>query len=369
MQERRSVMTRLFAIVVFPLALLAGGCSDEGPSGPAPEPLAGRAFVVNSLGGTLSIVGRGPDGRLVAQNDVAELGPGSTAVTLAVGEGVVAVPDGGTNRLLIFEEATLERRCSAELPTGSSPTAVALAGGDAYVSLLLADGVARVDLATCAVEQIGIVGAAPVDLELLGRTLMVVVGNIDLRSGAFPVPRLGQSYVAFVDAGTLAAIDTASTGGTNAQFAALDQEGELLVVNSGEFGAGNSTVAVLDPVTRRLVAGPFPIGDFAADLAVSPDNRAYITSFNDGLYVFDATSNRVLRSTENPLFAPGPAGQPRGSSGVAVDRFANIVSVFFGEGATPGQVFLFDATEALVDSVTVGLGPFGTQLEAEARPR
>jgi DNA-binding beta-propeller fold protein YncE len=158
------------------------------------------------------------------------------------------------------------------------------------------------------------------------------------------------------------------TRGTNPQFAALDRDGDLLVVNSGEFLAGNSTLVVLDPIARRLTAGPFALGDFGGVVAVGPDNRAFVTSFADGLYVFDATANRVLRSAANPLFAPDSVGRPRGSSGVAVDRRGNVLSVLFGDAVTPGKVFLFDAAEALVDSVSVGVGPFAVELEEEARP-
>lgn len=354
---------------VFSLGLLGVACSDDGPTGPELGVLAGRAFVVNDVGGTISVVGRDGAGRLVAQNDLVELGAGSTAVTIAVAEGIVVVPTGATNQVLVFEEATLARRCAADLPPGSSPGAAAIAGGRAYVSLLLADAVARVDLATCAVEQIAPVGVAPVDVEVLGGTLLVVIGNIDLQSGQFPPPRLGESYVAFVDATTLAVLDSASTGGFNAQFAAFDRQGELLVVNSGDFGVGNSTLVALDPLARRLAAGPFPIGDFGGNLAVGPDNLAYISSFNDGLYVFDATANRVVRGASNPLFAPDSSGGRRGASGVAVDRRGNVLSVSFGDAVTPGQVFLFDATETLADSVSVGVGPFAVQFEEEAQPR
>lgn len=348
-------------------ALSFGACSD----GTGPEPvgaLAGRAFVVNSIGETLSIVGRSEDtGDLVARNDVVELGPSSFAVTIAVGEGAVVVPAGGTSRLLVFDEETLARRCAAELPLASSPFGVTVAGGDAYVSLLLAGAVARVDLATCAVEAVAPVGPAPADIEVLGGRAMVVVGNIDLTQGLNPPPRLGPSYVAFLDALTLALEDTVGTGGFNAQFAALDRDGELIVVNTGDFNQGNSTVSVIDPAGRRLLAGPLPIGDSAGELSVAPDGRAYVTSFTEGLYVFDTRSNEVLRSTTNPLSADS-AGVRRGSSGVAVDRRGNVLSVYFGNAATPGQVFLFDRTEALVDSVAVGVGPFAVALEEEAQP-
>ncbi|MFN2431501.1 MAG: hypothetical protein ABR599_01535 [Gemmatimonadota bacterium] len=349
------------------LAAVLTACSGESGTDPQPGPLAGRAFVVNSLAGTLSIVGLTADGELEAQNDVVELGAGANAVTLAVGEGVVAVPT-QTSRLLVFDEATLARRCSAALPPGSSPQGVAIAGGDAFVTLLVSGELARVDLATCEVEQVGPVGASPADVEVLGETLLVVVGNIDLSTGANPPPRIGESYVAFVDALTLEVRDTVGTGGFNAQFAALDRTGDLLVVNTGDFGQRNSSLVVLDPIARRRRSGPVPIGDSAADLAVGPDNLAYVTSFSDGLYAFDATAGRVLRGPANPLSADS-AGLHRGSSGVAVDRAGNVLSVYFGDFVTPGKVFLFDAGQTLSDSVRVGVGPFGAAFETSARPR
>jgi streptogramin lyase len=349
------------------LVLFLAACTEEDGTGPVPGPLAGRAFIVNSVAGTLSVVGRGADGRLAAQNDAVELGPASTAVALAVGDGVVAVPDGATSRLLVFDEATLAPRCEAALPAGSSPNGVAISDGKAYVSLLISGAVARVDLATCTVEQMGPAGPAPADVEVLDGKVLVVVSNIDLLGPGFPPPRLGPGYVAFLDAQTLTLQDTVGTGGFNPQFAALDRDGDLLVVNTADFGGGNSSLAVLDPVSRRFSAA-FPIGDSAVDLAVSPSNLVYVSSFSDGLYVFDASANRVVRGVSNPLFAPGPSGARRGSSGVAVDRRGNVLSIFPDNFAVPGRVFLFDSDGALVDSVAVGIGPVGVQVETSARP-
>jgi hypothetical protein len=124
----------------------------------------------------------------------------------------------------------------------------------------------------------------------------------------------------------------------------------------------------VNPAARRLSAGPLPIGDSAVDVAVGPDNRAFVTSFSDGLYVFDASRNTVLRGSGDPLFAPDSLGEPRGSSGVAVDRRGQVLSVHFGTGATPGQVFLFGGGRTLADSAVVGVGPFGIQFEETARP-
>ncbi len=342
-------------------------CSDEDGIGPLAGALGGRAFVVNSVGGTLSVVGRGADGRLAAQNDVVELGPAANAVTLAVGDGVVAVPDGATSRLVVLEESNLAQRCVATLPAGSSPNGVAIADGKAYVSLILADALARVDLASCAVEAQAPVGPAPTDVEVMGETVIVVVSNIDLRAPTLPLPRFGPGYVAFLEASSLALQDTVETGGFNPQFAAFDRDGDLLVVNTGDFFGGNSSLAILDPMARRFSAA-FSIGDSAVDVAVSPSNLAYVSSFSDGLYVFDATANRVLRDASNPLFAPASGGGRRGSSGVAVDRRGNVLSVFSSDFATPGIVFLFDADDVLADSVSVGIGPVGVQLESSAHP-
>ncbi len=358
-QAARLVLAGLLAWVAGPLA-----CSDDGATGPVPGALAGRAFVVNSVGGTLSVVGRGADGRLTAENDAVELGPAANAVALAVDEDVIAVPDGATSRLLLFEASTLAPRCIAALPPGSSPNSVALGGGKAYVSLLIGGTVARVDLASCSVEDVKPVGAAPADLEILGADVVVVVSNIDLLSPG--IPRLGPGYVAFVNAQTLALEDTVETGGFNPQLAALDKDGDLLVVNTGDFGGGNSSLAVIDLVARRFQAA-FPIGDSAVDVAVSPSNLAYVSSFSDGLYVFDASDNVVLRGASNPLtIAPRPNGQ-HNASGVAVDRRGNVLFVYPGDFASPGEVFLFDSDGELTDSTAVGIGPIGIQLEPSAR--
>jgi hypothetical protein len=51
-----------------------------------------------------------------------------------------------------------------------------------------------------------------------------------------------------------------------------------------------------------------------------------------------------------------------------VDRRGNVLSVFPGDFATPGTVFLFDIDEILADSVNVGIGPIGVQFESSARP-
>jgi hypothetical protein len=349
------------------LVALAAACSNGIEPGEQEFELREAAVVVNSIGGTLSLVGRDPDGRFVARNDVVELGPAANAVNVAVaadadGDTVAAVPVGATDSLLVFEvdaaDAMIRRRCAAGLTPGGSPSNATIANGKAYVTQLVSGEIARVDARTCRVEATAAVGPGPVDVKVFGGTVIVVVGNLDFSAGGFPA-RLGPSYLALLDPLTLAVEDTVGTMGFNAQFAAIDRDGELLVTNSGDFGAANGSIVVINPGARSVTAGPIPLGEFPAEIAIGPGNVAYVSSFSDGLYTFDAGSNQVVRGPEDPLRPPDDGGRRRGSSGVAIGARGQVLSTVFGDAATPGKIFLFDDSGALADSASVGVGPIG----------
>lgn len=291
---------------------------------------------------------------LTVQNDVIELGANSSAVGFTVRGNRAIVPNGSENNLIVLDLDNLSIVGVIDLPAGSGATGSAfLDDNTAFVCNLNLGSVSRIDLnALTATDTIG-VGQIPSDVAVAAGKVFVANANVDLTT----FQPIGNGAISVIDPASLQVTNTIDAGATNSQFLAIDNEGDLIVVNSGQFGAGNGSISVIDPETETLTAGPFVVGDFPGAMSINSDGVAYVASFSSGLYAFNTQSNTVLRDGSNALSALDASGNPFGAAAVDFDDDGNIYSVNFGDAVTPGTVFVFDANETLVDSVKVGIGP------------
>ncbi len=344
----------LFVLVVSNFLLI--GCDSDNPAGPVDDGASARAFVLNSISNSLSVIELDS---LTVQNDVIELGANSSAVGFSVRGSRAIVPNGSENNVIVIDIDNLTVTGTIDLPSGSGATGSAfLDDNTAFVCNLNLGSVARIDLRTMSVTDTIAVGLVPSGVAVASGKVFVANANVDLNT----FQPVGNGTISVIDPATSQVTRTIDAGATNSQFLGLDNDGELIVVNSGQFGTGNGSISVIDPVTETLTAGPFTIGDFPGEFSVNPDGVAYIASFSAGLYSFDTTTNTVVRNASNALAAVTAGGTPFGAAGVDFDEQGNIYSVNFGDAATPGTVFVFDSNETLVDSVKVGIGPFAISI-------
>lgn len=336
-------------------AIVFAGCDGDNPMGPQGTDVQ-RAFVLNSISNTISVIELDS---LTVRNDVIDLGPNSTAVGFSFQGNRAIVPNGRANNVAVIDLENLTVAGVIDLPEGSGATGSAFLNDNiAFVCNLGLNSVSRIDLQSMTLTDTIGVGTAPSGVAIANGKVFVVNTNVDLTT----FEKLGNGTVSVIDPNTLQVTNTIDAGATNSQFIAVDLEGNLIVVNSGDFGAGNGTISVIDPESETVTAGPVTIGDFPGAFNINSEGMAYIASFSAGLYAFNTRTNEVVRGGDNPLAATDASGNPLGSAGVDFDAEDNIYSVHFGDAVTPGTVFVFNPAETLVDSVKVGIGPFAIEI-------
>ena len=198
------------------------------------------------------------------------------------------------------------------------------------------------------------VAPSPTDIEILGSRVLVISANLD--SDFLPI---GNGIVTVVDAHTLAKLDTVSTGGTNSTAGAIGPDGNLYVVNTGDFVKPGS-MTVINPTTLAVIKNVDNVGVGPGAIAIDSRGLVYISSVSGGTVIWSINSQSFVRGPDNPLCAPISGGGCRGAFDARPDSAGNVYQVFFG---SPSQslnpyVFVYKAgTYALTDSINVGPGP------------
>lgn len=342
------------SLISFSIIFMLSACGGDNPTGPGRGP---HALVLNSVGNSISIIELADK---KVWNDYIELGANSTAVGFSVRGNRAIVPNGAANNVTVIDTDKLTEIGTIDLPAGSGATGSAFLDDNiAFVGNFNLASVAKIDLRTLQVTDTIGVGLAPSAIAVANGKVFVVNANLDLTT----FQSVGNGTISVIDPATSQVTNTIDAGATNSQFLHIDSDGELIVVNSGEWGAGNGSISVIDPVNETLTAGPFLIGDFPGEININNDGMAYIASFSAGLYAFDTRSNTVVRDGSNALAALSSSGIAIGAAGVDFDDDGNIYSVNSGNAPSPGTVFIFDSNETLIDSVKVGIGAFAISIQ------
>lgn len=190
----------------------------------------------------------------------------------------------------------------------------------------------------------------------------VFVISSNLNSSYAPA---GQGVVTEIDPATMTVLRTFSTGGNNPQYGAFDAAGKLYVTNSGSYGAGDGSLAIINLSTNTVESVVPGFGDFPGEISIDAQGRAIVSSFSVGSLIWNTVTRTFVRGPTNPLCAPtsSAAGAPcRGASGGAFGLNGKIYQSFFGSASKgqPAYLFVYDGTTlALTDSISVPNGPSG----------
>ena len=154
------------------------------------------------------------------------------------------------------------------------------------------------------------------------------------------------------------------TVGPNPQYAAASADGtKLYVTNSGDYGANNGSLSVINLTTNTAELPIAGFGDFPGPISIDAKGRAFVSSFSFGTIVWDINTRAFLRGPANAVcakYATGAAASVcRGASDAMVAPNGNLYQSFFGSSSQslPSYLFVYDGTTlALKDSVAMPLG-------------
>lgn len=329
----------LFAAAV---ALGLSGCADDPVR---PDAFRDRevGVVVNSVDLSLTVfpVDDPSESRTVG------LGADGSPVTVALRDGVAAVPMGLFPAVVVVDVAEGEVIGSIGLPENSGATGAAFLND----SILL-------------VSNPGLNSVSPVNVRAGTRGEEIATGGypqgiVVHESDVFILnSELGEDFqpsrpgtITVLDSETLALRGTVELTGENPSGAAM-AAGRLHVVNGGRWGAGDGSVAVVDPASLTEIDHVEGFGDFPGTVASGPAGRLYVTSYAYGLSVWDPWSSAFVRSPED---AVAPGGVPA----VADARFDSEGRLYTlaPECETPAVVYRLSATFEEEVEIPVGICP------------
>ena len=351
----RFVSRLAVATVVAGSALWASACSDS-TTPIAPGFLGGTAtnheigLIVNSTGKAVTLF------QLGSPTTREEIPFGSSSDITPVGFSIrgryAVVPLGNTASVAYvgLETATVQRH-------------FLFSGGNATGSVFVNDTTAlvtntntnllgkfTVGQASDSIRDTVTVAKSPTAIVMAGNRAFVISGNL---VNYAPV---GNSIVTAVDPVTMHVIDTVSTGGTNAQDAALGPDGLLYVVNTADYVAQGS-LTIINPNTMTVVTTVPNMGVGAGAITIDANGLAYVSSYYGGTVVWNTQTRQFVRDAAHPVCAPLTLGC-RGAASAAVSANGTLYQTFAGDGINPPAVFVYAAgTFALTDSLPAGVGP------------
>lgn len=337
------------------VAMVAAGCSDDPTdpgNGDGPEAHEVGA-VVNSGEQTLTVFGvDDPDDAVSV-----DLAPDGTPVDLSARGDRAVVPLGTLNAVAVVDLRGRVRLETVSLPEGSGATGSAfLSDSEALVANPNLDTVSRIDLDAGSVVDAVEVGRYPGGL--LVHQDRIFVANAMLDDQFVPAE---EGTLTVLDAEDLSEVGTVELSGLNPGNLAAGADGEVYVLNSGQFGEANGSLSVVDPGSLEEVAHHEGFGDFPGSLAVGPDGNVHMGSYSFGVSVWDPGSESFVHGPDD---AVEPGGIPS-VAGVGFDsdgRFHAVIPEMPGDGGgeEPGAVLRLEATTYEVEEeVPAGISAVG----------
>jgi hypothetical protein len=181
--------------------------------------------------------------------------------------------------------------------------------------------------------------------------VFVLNGNL-----AASVPA-GPSWVSVVDPLTnrlATGIDSIEMPGPgNAGSGDVAQDGVLYVMNTGpRDGVTAGRLTLIDPVGREELGNFGGFGNAPGPIATNGTDRLFVSSYAEGLMVFDVLDRKVLRGA-------GDAVAIANNSAVAVDSRDRIYALETGpcDAGVPGKVHILRAGLTQIRQVDAGPCP------------
>jgi hypothetical protein len=335
-----------------PLALAGlvaalAGCSSDATD---PTSIAGQEVLVavNSTEASLSVV---PVDSLAKAFKIPLGGTSATPVGLSARGGVAIVPLGFENAVAVVDLRARSVLRTIPLADRSGATGSAIVDDSiAYVANPNLNTVTRINYRTGDTASVA-VGAYPQGVAAVKGRVYVINGNLDAAS----FTPAGPSWLTVIDPKTnrrVAGADSIALGGPgNAGFADVDYDAGLLyVMSTGDYASGEGQLAVVSASSHSVVATQAGFGTGPGNPALDRKNdRIYVSSYAEGVMVWDARARQLLRGAGDGLGVANNAG-------VAVDAEGRVYALDSGPcaGGVPGTATIFDAQYGQLGQVPLG---------------
>ncbi|MBD3258873.1 hypothetical protein GF377_10600 [candidate division GN15 bacterium] len=264
-------------------------------------------YVANTLGQTLSKINLNTG---VVTNDIVPLGSDlNAAPNQVVVRGTLAyVVNSNTAEIQIIDLTTESTLGFIDLPPGSNPFHMAFYDERyAYVTLLVANEIAKVDVETRQVLWREPIGLAPGPIVIANHKAYVGITAVD----TLFVYHRGELAIWDCQGDTLLQIDSVRT---NPNALAVDNDNRVHVSCAGDFFSEFCWVYVYDSGSDTVVDSVF-LGGSPSAMSITPNDVAYMAAggwvTTGEMYAYNAEDLTIYNDATNPAVAP------RGCIGIA----------------------------------------------------
>lgn len=296
-------------------------------------------FVVNSLAKTLSCID-------LDAGTVTEVMPTGLYPNQLLAKGSQGfLVNSGDNEVALLDLAGGKKDGAIALAANSNPYLMALgATNRGVVANLMTNKAALLDLSGKAVlKEVSLPVPGASSVAYASGKYYVGCANTDYSNYPSVNYRMGTVYV--LDENTLETIKAIEVGqASNPQFLAVDPEGEVQVVCTGDY-TGTGKVVVIDPKTDEIKTS-ISVGGAPGAVAFL-GQKAYLADSTKGVLTYDWKQETVLRSAQNPILVG------KSPMGIAADG-KKVFVANFGDDTVQA---IDPTTEATASQWTVGDGP------------
>jgi hypothetical protein len=298
-----------------------------------------RVYVINTVANTLSVLDINNQTVII---DTLSPGANSMPNYMAIRGGRGYVVDSGINDIMVFDINTIQEIKHIPLPNGSNPWAMDFVNDSVCaMSFYQTDQVVFLNVNTNNILKIVNVGISPEAVKYYDGKIYVV------NSGFINV---GQPFepgsISVLDARTFSVIDSVSVS-TNPQDLDIDANGNLLVACTGHYFTMDGKLEIID-TTADTVVSSVDLNPDITGVQVSPENKAYLPTYGQGVLVYNLDTQEFEASEQNPL---------SGGPGVAFDASNNAYITDFGDGIGAGQLLVYSSSHQLLHNYQVSIGP------------
>jgi len=256
------------------------------------------AYILNSTGETLTKVNLTSG---VVTNDIVTIGTDvlSYPNQVVVRDSLAYVIASGTDELQIINlktETTIDY-----INTGANSNPYWMAFYDSryvYVTLMLTNKVAKIDvLSGLVVDEIS-TGVSPAGIVIYDHKAFVVCSGYDFNTYTF-----NPSTLAIYELSDNSLVDEIDVG-LNAQYAAVDNFGNVHIVATGNYYDISGEVYIIDGDSHEII-NSFPVEGSPGQINIGPDNVAYIAaagwSMAGYIFSYNVSTGEVYHNSENPI--------------------------------------------------------------------
>ncbi|MEE9441361.1 MAG: hypothetical protein V3V99_01685 [candidate division Zixibacteria bacterium] len=303
------------------------------------------AYVVNTSGETLSKIDLNT-GQVT--NNIIAIGTDiySFPNQIIIRDTLAYVVLSGTSEIQIINLNNETTVGWIELPEYSNPFWMAFFDDQyLYVTLMVNNSVAKVDVTTGEIVITVEVGQSPEGIIIYNDRAYIAVTGYD-----FDTYTWGQGRVVVYDClADTVMNDYEILTGTNPQFLAVDMQGIIHCICTGDYWMNRGAVYRIDPASNSIIDSK-ELGGDPSLLAVGADNIAYISAggwTDDGeVYSYNCETFEIYHDANNPIYVDS------GSMGIVAFQDTTSFACTFGD-----RIFRINSEGQIINTYNVGDGP------------